>query len=106
MREGLTEVVMLLDRSGSMSGLENDTIGGFNSMLARQKMQPGEAYLSVILFDNLSEVLYDRVDIREASPMSTATRARRTGRRRRSSSSRRTAWKMQAASTRSRRSTG
>ena len=69
MREGLTEVVMLLDRSGSMSGLENDTIGGFNSMLARQKMQPGEAYLSVILFDNRSEVLYDRVDIREASPM-------------------------------------
>ena len=65
MRKGLTEIVYILDRSGSMSGLEADTIGGFNSMLMKQKMEEGEAYLSTILFDDRVEVLHDRVRIRE-----------------------------------------
>lgn len=61
MRKGLTEIVFILDRSGSMSGLEADTIGGFNSMIAKQKREDGEAYVSTVLFDDKSEVLYDRV---------------------------------------------
>jgi len=61
MRKGLTEIVFILDRSGSMSGLEADTIGGFNSMIARQKKEAGEAYVSTILFDDSSEVLHDRI---------------------------------------------
>lgn len=65
MRKGLTELVFILDRSGSMSGLEADTIGGFNSMLERQRREPGQALVSTILFDNVSEVLHDRVDLRE-----------------------------------------
>ncbi len=69
MRKGLTELVMILDRSGSMSGLEADTIGGFNSMIDRQKKEEGEAYVSVVLFDDVSEVIYDRVDIRKVEPM-------------------------------------
>ena len=68
-RKGLTELVMILDRSGSMSGLEADTIGGFNSMIERQKKEEGEAYVSVVLFDDVSEVIYDRVDIRKVEPM-------------------------------------
>ena len=52
MKNNLTELVFILDRSGSMGGLEKDTIGGFNSMLARQRNEPGEAYVSTILFDN------------------------------------------------------
>ena len=69
MRKGLTELVMILDRSGSMRGLEADTIGGFNSMIGKQKKEEGEALVSVVLFDDCSEVLYDRVDIRKVEPM-------------------------------------
>lgn len=69
MKKGLTEIVFILDRSGSMGGLEADTIGGFNSMMERQKKEDGQAYVSTILFDNESEVLYDRVDIREIPVM-------------------------------------
>ena len=61
MRKGLTEIVFILDRSGSMSGLEADTIGGFNSMIAKQKKEAGEAYVSTVLFDNECEVLHDRI---------------------------------------------
>lgn len=69
MRKGLTELVMILDRSGSMGGLESDTIGGFNSMIGQQKEEDGEALVSVVLFDGISEVLYDRADIRTIKPM-------------------------------------
>lgn len=64
-----TEVVFILDRSGSMSGLEKDTIGGFNSMLKEQKKAPGEAVLSAVLFDNVSEVIYNRVPIQEVKKL-------------------------------------
>ena len=63
MCKGLTEIVFILDRSGSMSGLEADTIGGFNSMIAKQKKEEGEAYVSTILFDDKCEVLHDRVSM-------------------------------------------
>lgn len=69
MRKNLTELVFILDRSGSMCGLEGDTIGGFNSMIDRQKKAEGEAYISTVLFDNFSEVIHDRADIREVKPM-------------------------------------
>lgn len=69
MRKNLTEIVFILDRSGSMSGLESDTIGGFNSMIGKQKKAKGEALISTILFDSTSEVLYDRVNIRTIRPM-------------------------------------
>lgn len=61
MRKDLTELVFIIDRSGSMSGLESDTIGGFNSMIRKQKRAEGEALISTVLFDNESEVLHDRV---------------------------------------------
>ena len=69
MKKGLTELVMILDRSGSMRGLEADTIGGFNSMIEKQKKEDGEVYVSAILFDDRSDVIYDRVDIRRIEPM-------------------------------------
>ena len=69
MRKGLTEVVFILDRSGSMAGLEADTIGGFNSMIEKQKKEEGEAYISTVIFDDRSEVLYDRVPIVKVEPM-------------------------------------
>ncbi|MCR4651885.1 MAG: VWA domain-containing protein [Lachnospiraceae bacterium] len=69
MRKGLTEVVFILDRSGSMSGLEADTIGGFNSMMARQKKEEGEAYISTVLFDDRTEVIYDRVSVDKVEPL-------------------------------------
>ena len=69
MKKGLTELVMILDRSGSMRGLESDTIGGFNSMIEKQRKEEGEAYVSVVLFDNECEVPYDRVDIDKVEPM-------------------------------------
>ena len=69
MRKGLTEVIFILDRSGSMSGLEADTIGGFNSMIAKQKKEEGEAYISTVLFDDKTEVLYDRVPVSKIEPM-------------------------------------
>lgn len=69
MRKGLTEVVFILDRSGSMRGLEADTIGGFNSLIEKQQKEDGEAYISTILFDDQSEVLYDRVPVNKIEPM-------------------------------------
>lgn len=61
----MTELVFILDRSGSMSGLEKDTIGGFNSMLDKQRGKPGDAVVSTVLFDNETEVIHDRVPIAE-----------------------------------------
>ena len=69
MRKNLTEIVFILDRSGSMSGLEADTIGGFNSMIEKQKKAEGEALISTVLFDNTSEVIHDRVDVHSVKPM-------------------------------------
>lgn len=69
MKKNLTEIVFILDRSGSMSGLEADTIGGFNSMIEKQKRAEGEALISTVLFDNESEVLHDRVDVQRIKPM-------------------------------------
>ena len=63
MRKNLTELVFILDRSGSMAGLEKDTIGGFNAMIDKQKQEPGEAYISTVLFDNESQVIHDRVSL-------------------------------------------
>ena len=69
MRKNLTEIIFILDRSGSMSGLEADTIGGFNSMIEEQKKAEGDALISTILFDNVSEVLHDRVNVQNMKPM-------------------------------------
>ena len=69
MNKNLTEIVFILDRSGSMAGLEADTIGGFNAMVEKQKKEPGEAFLSAVLFNQESTVIYDRVDIRKVEPM-------------------------------------
>ena len=69
MRKNLTELVFILDKSGSMAGLEADTIGGFNSMIERQKKEDGEALVSTVLFSNESRVIHDRVDIREIRPL-------------------------------------
>lgn len=63
MKNNITELVFILDRSGSMSGLERDTIGGFNSMLEKQRKQDGDCYVSTVLFDNVSEVLHDRIKL-------------------------------------------
>jgi uncharacterized protein YegL len=63
MKKNATELVFILDRSGSMSGLENDTIGGYNSMLEKQKSQEGECRITTVLFDNEYEVLHDRIDM-------------------------------------------
>lgn len=70
MKKGLTELVFILDRSGSMNGLEKDTIGGFNSLIEKQKKEGGEALVSTVLFDDESKVLYDRVPIQEVPRMS------------------------------------
>ena len=69
MRKGLTELVFILDRSGSMSGLELDTIGGFNSMITKQKRGEGDAIVSTVLFDDQAEVLHDRISIDKIEPM-------------------------------------
>ena len=69
MKTNGTELIFILDRSGSMGGLESDTIGGFNSMLAKQQAEPGECRLTTVLFDNQYEVLHDRIDINAASPI-------------------------------------
>ena len=66
---GITELVFILDRSGSMAGLEKDTIGGFNSMIEKQKKQEGGCYVSTVLFDNESEVLHDRVKLSDIPKM-------------------------------------
>ncbi|NLP13267.1 MAG: VWA domain-containing protein [Clostridium sp.] len=69
MKKGLTELVFILDRSGSMSGLESDTIGGYNSMLEKQKKEPGEAIVTTVLFDDKYELLHDRINLRGISPI-------------------------------------
>ena len=69
MKKNLTEIVFILDRSGSMAGLEDDTIGGFNAMIEKQKREPGEALINTVLFDNVSEVVHDRDDIHKIQPM-------------------------------------
>ena len=63
MKKNLTEIVFILDRSGSMAGLEKDTIGGFNAMIEKQKAEEGEAYISTVLFDNESVVIHDRISL-------------------------------------------
>lgn len=69
MKKGLTELVFILDRSGSMSGLEADTIGGYNSLISRQKKEEGEALVSTVLFDDCADVLHDRVPLEEVGEM-------------------------------------
>ncbi|MBQ0134784.1 MAG: hypothetical protein KBS46_06630, partial [Clostridiales bacterium] len=69
MRNDLTELVFILDRSGSMLNLTDDTIGGFNSTLARQRKETGEALVTTVLFDDRVELLHDRLDIRGVSPL-------------------------------------
>ena len=69
MKKNFTELVFILDRSGSMSGLEADTIGGFNAMIEKQKKAEGKALVSTVLFDNVSEVIHDRVNIMDIRPM-------------------------------------
>ena len=69
MKKNLTELVMILDRSGSMGGLESDTIGGYNSMLRKQRETEGEVLVSTVLFDDESEVLYDRIPLRDMPQM-------------------------------------
>lgn len=69
MKKGLTELVFILDKSGSMTGLEADTIGGFNSMLNKQKTVDGECRITTVLFDNHYELLHDRIDIEAINPM-------------------------------------
>ena len=65
----LTELVFVLDRSGSMSGLEEDSIGGFNSLIEKQKREPGKCLVTTVLFDSRSRTLHDRVDLQELRPM-------------------------------------
>jgi uncharacterized protein YegL len=69
MKKDLTELVFILDKSGSMSGLESDTIGGFNSMLDKQQKKPGEALVTTVLFDNNYCLLHDRVTIKKMKPI-------------------------------------
>ena len=131
MKKNLTEMVFILDRSGSMQGLEGDTIGGFNAMLEKQKLEEGEAFVSTVLFDDECSVLHDRVDIQKVAsmtrrdyfvggctalldavgearsatlPMSTSTPGKRMFPKRPSLSSPPTVWKMPAASTPTKRS--
>lgn len=69
MKKNLTELVFILDRSGSMQGLEADTIGGFNAMLEKQKKEPGQAFVSTLLFDDQTQVIHDRVPLDRVKPM-------------------------------------
>ena len=69
MKKGLTELVFIIDRSGSMRGLESDTIGGYNAMIDRQKEEPGDVYVSTVLFDDQREVIHDRTPIDEVAPI-------------------------------------
>ena len=69
MKKGLTELVFIIDRSGSMGGLESDTIGGFNAMLKEQKAVEGDAVVTTVLFDDKFELLHDRIDIRAVAPL-------------------------------------
>ena len=69
MNKELTELVFILDRSGSMNGLEKDTIGGFNSMIDKQRKEEGDCLVSVVLFNQRSDVLYDRISLKEVPKM-------------------------------------
>lgn len=69
MRKDITELVFILDKSGSMSGLEKDTIGGYNSMLEQQKKETGQCRVTTVLFDHHYELIHDRIDIREIRPV-------------------------------------
>ena len=69
MKKDLTEIVFILDRSGSMAGLEADTIGGFNAMIEKQKGEPGQALISTVLFDNEIQVIHDRVPLEKIPPL-------------------------------------
>ena len=118
----ITELVFILDRSGSMAGLESDTIGGFNAMLKKQKKERGTAYVSNVLFDNTTRVLHDRVQLRKVpaarrcwtpsaarsttSATSISTPAPRMFPPIRCLSSPPTAWRMPAAAMTKRRSSG
>ena len=73
MKKNLKELVFILDRSGSMAGLENDTIGGFNAMIEKQKKEPGEALISTVLFDTECDVIHDRIHIQEITPLTQDT---------------------------------
>ncbi len=69
MKNNISELVFILDRSGSMSGLEGDTIGGFNSLIEKQKQVDGRCYVTTVLFDSSSETIHDRVELRDIKPM-------------------------------------
>lgn len=69
MKKGLIELVFILDRSGSMGGLESDTIGSYNAMLGKQKIELGEAIITTVLFDDSYELLHDRINIRGIDPI-------------------------------------
>lgn len=69
MKYETSELVFILDRSGSMSGLEKDTIGGFNSLIQKQRKEKGKCYVSCVLFDDVQEVIYDRVPLNEVKKM-------------------------------------
>ena len=68
-KNNVTELVFILDRSGSMAGLESDTIGGFNAMIEKQKKQNGGCIVSTVLFNDVSEVVHDRVGLSRIEPM-------------------------------------
>ena len=68
-KKNVTELVFILDRSGSMGGLEDDTIGGFNSMIDRQRGEDSDAYVTTVLFDNVNETVHDRVPLAAVCPM-------------------------------------
>ena len=68
-KNNITELVFILDRSGSMAGLESDTIGGFNSLIEKQKKEDGKCFVTTVLFDNLIERLHDRVSLEKIGPM-------------------------------------
>lgn len=70
MKKNLTELVFIIDRSGSMSGLEADTVGGFNSLIEKQKNEEGECLVSAVLFNHMSEVIYDRKSLNDITVMS------------------------------------
>ena len=69
MKNDITELVFILDRSGSMAGLESDTIGGFNAMLEKQRKEPGKCFVTTVLFDNESTTLHDRISLDQVPPM-------------------------------------